>query len=248
VKVTRSKLLFVLLILAATAVAAEPKKDKKRSKEPVELVDSGSFGVFVNGRRVATESFTIEKRPSMSVVSSQFTVEDGSNAAHSAELQLAPNGDMREYRWKEIRPGKAENIVRYAESFITQQVALRPEDKPRDLVYMLPAATQVLDDYFFSHLEVLLWRYMGAGCDIPRGTCELKKTQFGIFVPRRETPFVAAMEYRGKERVVLRGTEVQLAKFALVIEGEEWSLWMQDQGMKLMRVYIPGSKTEVVRD
>lgn len=244
---TRSKLLFMLLVLASATLVAQPKKEKK-SKEPVKLVDSGSFGVYVNGQRVATESFKIEERPSVKVISSEFKVEDGSNAAHSSELQLAPNGDMREYRWKELSPGKAQNIVRWSDSFITQQIALKPEDKPRDLVYMLPATTLVLDDYFFSHVEVLLWRYMASGCDLARKICDLKKTQFGIFVPRRETPAIASLEYMGREKVLLRGSSVELAKFSLVIEGDEWGLWMQDGDMKLVRLHIPRSNTEVLRD
>jgi hypothetical protein len=47
---------------------------------------------------------------------------------------------------------------------------------------------------------------------------------------------------------MLRGAEVELARFALVIEGDEWGLWMQDTGMKLVRLTIASSNTEVVRD
>lgn len=232
--------------MAVTSLAAQPKKEKK-PKEPVNLVDSGSFGVFVNGRRVATETFRIEERPSVKIVSSEFTTDDGSNAAQSSELEMAPNGDMREYRWKEVRPGKAQNIVKFEPNFISQQVALNPQDKPRNLSYILPASTQVVDDYFFSHMEVLLWRYMASGCP-PSGACDLRKTQFGVFVPRKETPAIASMEYRGKEKVLFRGTQTELAKFSLVIEGEEWTLWMQNSDMKLVRLLVPGSNTEVLRD
>ena len=244
---TRSRVLLALLLVASASLAAQPKKEKK-PKEPVKLVDSGSFGVYVNGRRVATENFKIEERPSVKVISSELKVEDGSDAAHTAELQLAPNGNSREYHWRELRPGKAENIVKFEENFISQSVALKPEDKPRNLSYILPATTLVLDDYFFSHVEVLLWRYMASSCDMARRTCDMKKTQFGIFVPRREAPAVASMEYRGREKVMLRGAEVELARFALVIEGDEWGLWMQDTGMKLVRLTIASSNTEVVRD
>jgi hypothetical protein len=244
--VTR-RVVLAFLLVAATSVAAQPKKEKK-AKEPVKVVDAGSFGVFVNGRRVATENFKIEERPTMKVVSSEFTVDDGSNTAHSSQLQIAPNGNTHEYHWKELRPGKAENIVRFEENFISQQVVLKPEDKPRNLSYILPATTVVIDDYFFSHVEVLLWRYMANSCDLARRTCDMKKTQFGIFVPRREAPAIASIEYRGKEKVMMRGAEVELARFSLVIEGDEWGLWMQDSGMKLMRLQIASSNTEVVRD
>ena len=49
------------LLLISVSVAA-PANDKEKDKEPAaQIVDAGSFGVFMNGRRVATEKFSIQQ-------------------------------------------------------------------------------------------------------------------------------------------------------------------------------------------
>ena len=99
------------LLLISMAVAA-PAKDK--DKEPAgQTVDSGSFGVFMNGHRVATEKFSIQQNNAGSVATSEFKTEPGVEpAAQSSELQLAPNGDLQKYEWKEISPGKSAGRAR----------------------------------------------------------------------------------------------------------------------------------------
>ena len=63
----------------------------------------------MNGHRIATETFSIQQNATGSVISSQFKTEEGTDkAVQSSELQLAPNGDIRKYEWKEISPGKAQ--------------------------------------------------------------------------------------------------------------------------------------------
>src|SRR5262249_12058015 len=55
--------LLILAILAAPAIAKEKDQSEK-------TVDSGSFGVFNGGRRVASEAFTITQGATGSVVTS----------------------------------------------------------------------------------------------------------------------------------------------------------------------------------
>ncbi len=70
-------------------------------------MDSGAFGVFMSGRRVATETFSIQQSTSGSLIVSEFKSEQGMDkAVQSSELQLDPNGDIRKYEWKETLPEK----------------------------------------------------------------------------------------------------------------------------------------------
>ena len=62
-------LVFITVIACALAAKAPT----------VQVVDSGSFGVFVNGRRVATETFKIEQHAGGSMARSELKVEDGSS-------------------------------------------------------------------------------------------------------------------------------------------------------------------------
>jgi len=68
-----------LLLSAVTLVRAE-----KKDKEPEgKVVDTGSFGVFMNGHRIATEKFSIQQNSTGSVATSEFKTEEGvAQAAH----------------------------------------------------------------------------------------------------------------------------------------------------------------------
>ena len=80
-----------------------------KDKEPADQnVDAGSFGVFMNGRRVATEKFSIQQSTAGSVATSEFKTEAGADkAAQSSELQLAPERRLAEIRVERNQPGKS---------------------------------------------------------------------------------------------------------------------------------------------
>ncbi len=96
---TISLLLFIALAAAAPAKEKEPAGQK---------VDNGSFGVFVNGRRVATETFSIVQSNNGSVANSQFKTEPGADpAAQSSQLELTGNGELRRYERSCCQPRQA---------------------------------------------------------------------------------------------------------------------------------------------
>src|SRR5437588_161279 len=70
-----------------------------------QVVDSGSFGVYVDGKRVATESFKVEQRGTGSVAKSELKAQDGST--QRSEMELSAQGDIVHYGWQAIQPGKA---------------------------------------------------------------------------------------------------------------------------------------------
>ena len=61
-------------LLLISAALAGPGKEKEPEGQPV---DSGSFGVFMNGHRVATEKFSIQQDKNGSVATSEFKTEPG---------------------------------------------------------------------------------------------------------------------------------------------------------------------------
>ncbi len=93
-----------LILLGSLALLAVAKE-----KEPSgDLVDSGSFGVFVNGRRMATESFSIhQQKGGNSTTSSQFKEEGSSNPSQRCDMQITPGGALVRYEWRELSPGKS---------------------------------------------------------------------------------------------------------------------------------------------
>lgn len=234
------------LALAAPGIAAD-KKDK--SEKPGEIVDSGSFGIFVGGKRIATEKFQIEKRDDGNVTTAQLNVDDGNQkASQTSELRLSPNGDLQRYSWKEQSPGKGETLVEPKETFLVEYITPSPGEKPREQPFLRPASTPILDDNFFTHRELLTWRYLGMGCrQGPGQPCRLQKMTFGVIVPRQGAFITVNIEYAGKEKVKLGGAERQLNRFNLTGDGMDWALWLDDAN-KLVRILIASDNTEVVRD
>src|SRR5205807_6724149 len=92
--------------MSASAIAAS------KEKEPVgQMVDSGSFGVFMNGKRVATETFSIQQSGGASTTSAQVKEEGGSGASQSSELQITSAGAVIRYEWRELSPGKSALVI-----------------------------------------------------------------------------------------------------------------------------------------
>jgi hypothetical protein len=234
----------VVMPLVALAV------DKKETSG--QMVDSGALGVFLNGKRIATETFSIQQNPTGSVISSQFKTDEGvtDKAAQSSELQLAPNGDIRKYEWKEITPGKAQATVAPSNEYLMEHISGSGSEKPEDQPFMLPASTSVLDDYVFIHREVLIWRYLATACKRDKGAVQCpagQKTQFGAINPHQRSSLPLSVEFQGRDKVAIRGAEQELNKFVLHSEGGDWVMWLDDQ-FKLQRILVAADSTEVVRD
>lgn len=232
----------ILTLIIASPLHAGKKNDKA-------TVDSGSFGVFINGKRVATETFSIHQQGDLSTALSEFKAEDGSGKVQQkAELQLSSNGDLRRYTWRELSPGKAQQVVEPADQFLIEHITPNPPEKPADQPFLLPASTMVLDDYFFSHREILAWRYLAQACGgVISPDCKLPKAQFGVIVPRQRVASMVTLEYAGKEKIKLHDAERELHRFNLTSDGEQWAIYVDDQ-LRVLRILIASENTEVVRD
>jgi hypothetical protein len=240
------------LLLLVSAAMAGPDKEKDKEKESAgQMVDAGSFGVFQNGHRVATETFSVQQSKSGSVATSEFKTEQGvDKAVQSSELQLNAAGDLHKYEWKELSPGKAQAVVLPHDNLLIERVTTNPQDKQEEQPFLLPTSTSILDDYFFIHREILTWKYLATGCHQDKGkvACPVgQRAQFGTLNPHTRSSMLVSLEFSGKERVPIRGVERELNRLNLKGEGAEWALWLDDQ-FKLVRIVIMSENTEVVRD
>jgi len=244
-----SKIVTLAVAMAAITPLIAAAVDKKEASG--QMVDSGALGIFLNGKRIATETFSIQQSTTGSVISSQFKTEEGADkAAQSSELQLAPNGDIRKYEWKELAPGKAQATVAPSNEYLMEHITGSGSEKPEDQPFMLPASTSVLDDYVFTHREVLIWRYLATACKRDKGAVQCpanQKTQFGAINPHQRSSLPLSVEFQGRDKVGIRGTEQEMNKFVLHSEGGDWVMWLDDQ-FKLQRILVAADSTEVVRD
>ncbi len=88
----------------------------------------------------------------------------------------------------------------------------------------MPSTSAILDNNFFVHREVLIWRYLAADCKPEGGNlkCHQGPTPFGVLVPQDQTSMSVRMELVGKEKVTIRGTERELLR--LNLSGENFCL------------------------
>jgi len=245
----RSTGVFSLMGIVAVLALFSAAKDKDSADKGV---DSGSFGVFQNGHRVATETFSIRQNAGGSVATSQFKTDDNvqEKAEQSSELQLTEKGELRRYEWKELIPGKAEAVVVPNEDFLMERYGDNPQAKQREQPFLLPASTSILDDYFFIQREILAWKYLATGCRQQNGQIQCpdkQRVQFGTLNPHARSSMQVSVEFSGKEKVSIHGTERELNRLTLQSEAGVWEMWLDDQ-FKLVKILVRDDNTEVVRD
>ncbi len=222
------------------------------SKEtPGQMVDSGSFGVFLNGRRVATETFSVQDSSAGSTVTSQLKPEGGMDPGQKSDLRLSPGGDLIRYDWHDLSSGKAELTVTPNDQFLIEHITTATGEKPAEQPFLMPVSTMMLDNNSFVQRELLVWRYLGSVCKQDNGKtqCPTSPTQFGVLVPQERISMSVSLQVVGKEKVKVNGADRDLLKVSLKQESGDWTLYLDDQNMfKLMRIVVAGNNTEVVRD
>jgi hypothetical protein len=213
-------------------------------------VDSGSFGIFVNKKRTATEKFTVEQSSDGSLVTTDFKTEDTDGTHQTTSLKLASSGEVRRYEFKDVAPGTAQAVLEPKDEFLIQHSTLNPGEKPEEHQYILPNSTSVLDDFVFIHREILAWRFLAMGCRQKDGQtqCPVKqKLNIGVVIPRSRTSMLVGVEFLGRDSVSVNGKDRELNRFDLKSETSDWQLWLDDD-YKVVRMVIPELSTEIVRD
>jgi hypothetical protein len=245
--VTRAPVLTVVLACALAALAAD-KADK--SKAAAQTVDSGSFGVFVKGQRVLTETFNIQQESGNSTIHSRVREAGGTTPPtdQKSVLELAENGGLISYEWSQAGGGSLTVLPK--NEFLIEKISATAGAKPGEQAFLMPNTSSILDNNFFVQRELLAWRYLAtAPCRGESGKRQCEPEEFGAVVPQDRTSIRVKMSLVGKEKVNFRGAERELLRLNLTGEGFEWSLWLDEHDQfKLMRIAIPADNTEVVRD
>jgi hypothetical protein len=231
----------VLLVVFALISVCDAAK-----KNSADVIDAGVFGIYVNGRRVASEKFEITQTSGLSVAKAELKIDQAKNA-QTAELQLSATGNLVRYQWNEKDQGSA--VVEPKDEFLVEHVTLVQPAKTAEQPFILPTSTLILDDYFFSQRQILLWRYLATQCKMKVGDagCTLAPAQFGVIVPRQQTSMQVGIEYKGPQKVNIKGADQDLRRFELHAEGNDWVVWMDDS-YKVQKIAIDADHTEVFRD
>ena len=262
------KLAILLGALCASSMSLQGA-DKPKEKGSSHVADSGSFGIYVNGKRVGTETFNITetldnaRRPEYSTASSEIKFDDGHfKANQTAEMQISAKGELRSYSWHATVPQKEESSVEPKDQLLVEHI-IPADQKKVDVQHMLPLSTVILDDNFFSQREILLWWYLASGCKRQNNDLMCGTGRFVILVPRQHASGNATLELVGQDKVMIKGAERELNKIQLVTSGPQsltwlndqthesestqWLLWVDDQ-YRVIKIAVSGSNIEAVRD
>ncbi|MBZ5678795.1 MAG: hypothetical protein LAO24_01680 [Acidobacteriia bacterium] len=242
-----------VLLCAVAAFAGSWVGDKKeKPKAASQTVDSGSFGVFVKGQRVVTETFHIQQQNGNSSIKSQLKeVAESVPVDQKSNLEITGAGELLRYDWSEGGPAGGSLTVLPNNEFLIEKISASGTNKAAEQPFLMPNTSMILDNNFFVQREVLAWRYLAAACHPEAGSLQCQKgaVEFGALVPQDRSSMRVRMELVGKEKVTIRGAERELIRLTLTGDGFEWALWVDDRDQfKLIRIAIPADNTEVVRD
>jgi hypothetical protein len=246
-KSRKAALLLILAVAIPAVLFASDQKDKKGAGSNKKVWDSGTFSIYMNGKKIGNEKFSIEQRSDVSVATSEIKVEDsGFKADQTAEMQVTPKGELRSYSWRSNSPTKEESLVEPKEQLLIEHV-IPADQKKMDVPHILPLSTVILDDNFFSHRELLVWRYLSTGCVQDKNGLMCGPSHFGILVPRQHLAADAVVDLIGREKTTIKGQEQELNKLKMQTDKVEWLLWVSDD-YKVLKMSIPSQNVEVVRD
>lgn len=244
-----------MAVLAAMALPlassrAGDKKDQGKAGSAA-TVDSGSFGVFVKGQRVATETFSIQQEGESSSIKSQLKETTGSDpATQKSNLEITSTGQLIRYEWSQSSGGSVSVLPK--NEFLIEKINSPTSSKPMEQPFLMPNTSVILDNNFFVHREVLVWRYLASACK-PDGSggfkCSREPGDFGALIPQDHSSLHVRIELVGKEKIQVHGADRDMMRLNLKSDEIDWALWVDEQDhFKLMKVAIPADNTEVVRD
>jgi len=242
------RMCWLAFFLASSLVClAADKKDKP--KPAAQLVDSGTFGVFIKGQRVVSETFSIEQKNDSSVIKSQLKEIAGSDSGgQKSDLEITSSGDLIRYDWTQ---GSSGSLTVFPNNDFLMEKITTSANKTAEKPFLMPSSSPILDNNFFVHREVLVWKYLAADCKPEAGNlkCQSGPASFGVLVPQDQTSISVKLELIGKEKINFKGAERELLRLNLSGENFDWALWVDDHdSFKLIRVAIPADNTEVIRD
>jgi hypothetical protein len=247
-----------LVLLPSSLLAAKQKEQKAADGK---VWDSGSFGIFVNGKRVGTEKFKIQQHGDSSVTTSELKMQQGAyKASQKSEMELARNGDLQSYTWESSQPKKEQCRVDTKDQLLIEHIT--PADqKPLDIQHLLPASTAVLDDNFFSQREVLLWHYLAA-CSRVSNQLACKPATIPVLIPQQHVSVDATLQLLGHGQGSPSGAEQQLNKVELTLHTPQQVVWMNDkskdselrwvlwvdENYRIVKITVSNSNVEILRD
>jgi hypothetical protein len=219
-----------LLAASVAAFAAPPAPTS-----PL-VPDHGRFRILLNGRAVGAEEFTLTRQAGGWSARSQIELNLPGQPAEkdTADLELAADGAPLRYHW--IGKSKVQRSIGVEFRNRVAEVALRrPGAAPAVEAFSFPAGHVVLlDNNVYEHYALLARLY-----DWSTGGAQ----KFSVLIPQDQAPGTVTVESLGKRTIA--GASLDL----LEVKSPDLQVDLYVDGAhRLIRLRVPGSAAEVVRE
>ncbi|MBI1941360.1 MAG: hypothetical protein HYS33_07635 [Acidobacteria bacterium] len=203
--------------------------------------DEGTFIIYLGGRQIGTEKFSIRTARNKVIAEAQIEMRverDGKSYQFktSPKLVLNANLEPETYAWNQ----KGSESSRLEVDFRASPARVRYHTVGGDADlrdFELPRGVIVLDDNVVHHYQLVVERFqLAAG----------KNQSFPAFIPQEALPGVLNVDDLGIEKIESEGGARDLQHLVVSTELARIDLWV-DKDHRLQHVSIPGATLEAVR-
>jgi len=209
------------------------------ASEP-EVLDSGSFTLFLRGARIGEERFVIRTEPAGSGgllyrAGAELNLKiDGETSRVAVGLEVLGAGcHIRGYE-SEINGNRATSIVL---ALVRDRIRLNVRSPRGDeMTEFLHHDRTIILDTQIAHQHFFAWRLLGGN----------RSVDATVMVPRERRQYSARIEDRGSETVRLNDADRELRHIAIITENRKTHhVWLD--GDRVMKVEVPDDKFVAVR-
>lgn len=228
------------IAIVANVASAEPSHRAShaasvRTGSGVQLVpDKGKFRILANGKEAGQEDFEISPSNGGWVVRGNSTIQTAKGAAHiNGTLQLKADGSPVRYDWSTDGDKKAAATVTFSGSAAEIALNIANTNPYKQQLTFSSTPVAVLDNNLYDQYAVLAGLYDWSKKGVQT---------FSVLVPQSLAPGSITVESLGKQDADGR----QMDELRVKSDDLELNLFF-DKG-RLMRIDVPGSNAEIVRD
>jgi len=222
---------FTLLLLLSLAAWAAPQKDAARSRL---VADKGRLRIVVDGQTVGTEDFQITGNGVEWSTHSDVKIQiPGTPAAKlTTSLRLGAQERPKSYEWSMEGERKIGGRIAFEGGVANEELHQGTEVFNQQHMFG-DQRVVILDNNVYHHFAILGRLY----------DWEKKGPQtFAVYVPQETTPGTATLESAGSQ-------EIDGVKYDLLsMSTDELKVFLFFDKQRLMRITLPGSKVEVIRE
>jgi|SRR6185295_2313686 len=183
---------------------------------PVTL-ESGKFTITQNGKKIGSEEFTISSRRAGGYIAEAKTQLTGDPSVLSSRMELDDKLNVISYEYSH---GKG--VIHVKVDQPTSEYETATDGKSASIQFRFPENGFILDNNFFSHYLMLLYKIGNSGAMVP------------VFVPQDMQLGIATVKLKGSNVYELEMSDVSMEATT-------------DKNGKLIKLTVPSAKVVVER-